>query len=76
MNKEENKSSFEVNIRNLEKIVKELESGEVDLDEAINKYTEAMKIVKVCNDKLNSAEAQINKIMNPDGSLSEFKVEE
>ena len=38
--------SFEEKIKKLESIVNELESGEVDLDDAINKYTEAMKLSK------------------------------
>ena len=50
----ENKNlSFEEKIKKLESIVNELESGEVALDDAINKYTEAMKLSKECSDKLN-----------------------
>ena len=30
---------------------------------SIKKYTEAMKIVKVCNDKLTSATDAVNKIL-------------
>ena len=44
MSKEE--KSFEEKLSELEVIVKELESGNVDLDNAINKYTEAMKIAR------------------------------
>lgn len=73
---EKNEVSFEENIRNLEKLVKELESGEVDLDNAINKYTEAMKIAKVCSDKLSNAQNQINKILNDNGQLEDFEVKE
>ena len=35
---------FEDKIKELEKIVVELENGEVDLDDAIDKYTKAMKL--------------------------------
>ena len=35
-------NSFEDKIKELETIVKELESGEVNLDDAIEKYTKAM----------------------------------
>ena len=47
---EENKN-FESSLQELETIVKELESGNVNLDDAINKYTEAMKLAKECSDK-------------------------
>ena len=47
MSKEE--KSFEEKLSELEVIVKELESGNVDLDNGINKYTEAMKIASDCS---------------------------
>ena len=40
-------------LNKLEEIVSELEQGNIDLDDAINKYTEAMKLAKDCSDKLN-----------------------
>ena len=68
--------SFEDKIRMLEEIVKELESGEVPLDDAINKYTEAMKLAKECSDKLTEVSDKVNKIMLENGKLEEFTVEE
>ena len=60
----------------LEEIVKELESGEVPLDDAINKYTEAMKLAKECSDKLNKVSEKVNKIMTENGKLEDFTVSE
>lgn len=71
----ENKK-FEELMTDLETIIKELETGEVDLESSIEKYTEAMKIVKLCGEKLDVATESVNKILNEDGSLSDFKVEE
>ena len=77
MAKEEKKElTFEENLNNLETIVKELESGEVNLDDAINKFTEAMKIAKECDDKLKNAEENINKILNKDGTITDFEITE
>lgn len=67
--------SFEDSLNELEQIVKDLESGNVPLDDAITKFNEAMKIAKNCNDKLNKAEESVNKILNKDGTLEDFKVE-
>ncbi len=64
---------FEEKLQNLEEIVKELEEGNVDLDDAINKYTEAMKIAKECSDKLDKATKAVNKILNENGELEDFK---
>ena len=41
----------------------------------VKKYTEAMELVKFCSEKLNNATKTVNKILNNDGSLSEFKTE-
>ena len=73
---EEKELTFEESLEKLESIVKKLESGEVPLDDAINEYNTAMKLAKSCDEKLKSAEEAITKIVNPDGSLSDFKVEE
>ena len=72
----EKELSFEENIKKLETIVKELETGEVPLDDAINKFNEASNIAKICDNKLKNATDSINKIMNSDGSLENFVVEE
>ena len=72
----EKEISFEENIKKLESIVKELESGEVELDKAMSKFNEACEIAKVCDSKLKNATEQVNKIMSSDGTLKDFKVEE
>ncbi len=68
--------SFEEKIKKLEAIVTELESGEVALDDAINKYTEAMKLSRECSDKLNEVSEKVNKILNSNGELEDFEVKE
>ena len=68
--------TFEENLENLEKIVKDLESGNIPLDDAIEKFTEAMKLAKLCDNKLKNAEEKLNSILNKDGKLEEFSIEE
>jgi len=60
----------------LEVIVRDLENGNADLEDSIQKYSEAMKLVKQCNDKLNNATESVNKILKEDGTLEDYKVEE
>ena len=74
--KEEKKINFEENIKKLEEIVHELESGDVLLDDALNKFNEAFKLSKECDEKLNEVNESLNKILNKDGTLSDFKPEE
>ena len=68
--------SFEEKIKKLETIVAELESGEVPLDDAINKYTEAMKLSRECSNKLNEVSEKVNKILKENGTLEDFEVTE
>lgn len=71
MAKEEKK--FEEKLETLESIVKELEEGNTPLDDAINKYTEAMKIAKECSKELDDATKAVNKILNENNELEDFK---
>ena len=74
--KEKNPKTFEENLTLLENLVNELESGEIDLDKAISKYSDAMKIAKDCGDKLNNATEKVNKILNENGKLEDFDITE
>lgn len=73
---EKKEINFEENIKALEKIVEELESGNVPLDKALEKFNEGIKLSKECQTKLEEVSSAVNKILNEDGTLSDFKVEE
>ena len=76
MEKKKDKINFEENIKKLETIVRELESGNVALDDALDKFNEAFKISKECDLKLKEVSESLNKVLNKDGNLEEFKIEE
>ena len=76
MEKKKDKINFEENIKKLENIVKELESGNVPLDDAINKFNEAFTLSRECDEKLKEVTESLNKVLNKDGKLEEFKIEE
>ena len=76
MKASEKELTFEENIKKLEQIVQELETGEVPLDDAINKFNEACTIAKICDKKLKNATDSVNKILKDDGALEDFKIEE
>lgn len=67
--------TFESALTELDIIVKDLESGAIELESAIEKYTEAMKLVKFCSDKLNAATESVNKIAAENGELKDFDLE-
>ena len=76
MAKEKESLKFEDKVKELEEIVNELESGEIDWDSSIEKYTKAMKLVKECDSKLKNIEEQVNKILKENGELEDFSIEE
>lgn len=67
--------TFEKALQELEVIIKDLESGNIPLEEAINKYTDAMNLVKICQEKLDKATKQVNKILNENDELTDFNLE-
>ena len=50
---------FEELLKELEEIVKELESGTLTLDESIKKYQRGMELSNLCKEKLLSAKELI-----------------
>lgn len=50
---------FEDAINRLESIVKEMESGQLSLDDMIARFEEGSALVKQCGDKLNEVEKKI-----------------
>lgn len=65
------KSNFEDNMENLEKIVIELEKGELNLDDSISKFEEGINISKECNKILEEAEKKITILLEKDGEIKE-----
>ena len=74
--KKEKELSFEESLLTLEEIVRKLEIGDVPLDEAINEFNTAMKLAASCDEKLKNAEEAISKLVNKDGEIVDFKIEE
>ena len=71
--KDKKEKSFEESIVELEAIVKELETGSCSLDDAIAKFTEGMRLAKLCGDKLTNATEKVNKILTENGTLEDFE---
>ena len=72
MSKESKELNFEETMQKLEKIVQELEKGELNLDDSINKFEEGMKLSKNASKYLEEAEKKITVLINSkDGEISE-----
>ena len=61
---------FEDALKKLEKIVGDLENGNIPLDEALEKYEEGIRLSKVCAKKLEVAKKKVEILLKAeDGSL-------
>jgi exodeoxyribonuclease VII small subunit len=70
------KTTFENALKQLETIVKEMESGDLPLEQALKKYETGIEKVRYCMEILDSTEKKITQLtLNLDGSVSESTFE-
>ena len=64
--------TFEKALVRLEEILKVLESGTAPLDESLGMFEEGVKLIKLCNGKLDNAEQRIKILVkNQEGEYDE-----
>ncbi|MFD0048445.1 exodeoxyribonuclease VII small subunit [Actinomycetes bacterium NPDC127524] len=73
---EKKEMSFEEAMDNLEEIVEQLEEGDVPLEQAISIYKKGMDLSRLCHQKLKAVEDQMAQILQEDGELAGFSVQE
>ena len=61
--------SFEEYIEELESIVQKIELGQLTLDENLELYEKGMKLVRICNQKLEESECKIEQIVKRNGEV-------
>ena len=66
------KTTFEQSMKKLEQIVQELESGDLLLEEAMQKFEEGINLSKLCSEKLDETEKKITLLLQDQkGNVSE-----
>ena len=70
--------NFETKLKELEEIAKDLEKGDLSLEDSVKKFEKGIKISKECNKLLEDAEKRITILLNNDGEIEEkdFALEE
>ncbi|TXK26303.1 exodeoxyribonuclease VII small subunit [Pontibacter qinzhouensis] len=63
-NKEINSMSYREATRELEEILRAIENDSVDVDELTVKVQRSSQLIKLCKDKLRSAEHAIDQVFN------------
>lgn len=70
---EKQPESFEDALKELEQIVRKLESGQVSLEESINFYTRGSELKKFCEEKLSKARMKVEMVMRGNSGEAELK---
>lgn len=66
------KVNFEETMNKLEEIANQLEKGDLNLDESVEKFEQGMQLSKQCSKILEEAEQRITILLkNSEGELSE-----
>lgn len=64
---------FEEALKKLEKIVDELEDGDIPLDDALEKYEEGIRLSKMCAKKLEAAKKKVEILLKSEDGSAELK---
>ncbi len=63
------KRTFESALSRLEQITKEMEAGNLSLEESLKKFDEGIKLTRFCNEKLTQARAKVELLLDKNGTL-------
>ena len=66
-----NKMKFETALSELEHVIAKLESQDTSLDDAMKLYEKGMSLVRVCTERLESAEQKIKLLQMNNGQVCE-----
>ncbi len=61
----EKKMKYEEAVHEIERIVRQMENDELDLDSLAGQLKRAQELLKLCRDKLTKTEKDINAVLNP-----------
>jgi len=64
VNTDKKSKGIESKLQELENLLEELESGELDLDDALKKFEKGIKLSRECQKTLESAELKIQVLMD------------
>lgn len=68
-------ATFEENLDTLQAIVEEMEKGDINLTELIEKYSQGIELSKKCMKALKMAGDTMDLLVKDDGEVEEFKIE-
>lgn len=67
---------FEKSLQHLEKIVNQMESGELGLEESLEQFEQGIRLAKNCQDTLANAEMRVEQLIEKNGLQQTVAFEE
>jgi exodeoxyribonuclease VII small subunit len=67
------KKKFEDAVEELERVVEQLESGELSLEDSLTAFENGVRLVKLCNQKLTEVERKIELLVKDKGGKLQLK---
>ena len=63
------KQTYEENIEQIDEILEKLENGELSLEDSINEYEKAIKLIKESEKLLEIGEGKVLKVLEKNGKI-------
>ena len=76
MNGKKTNLSFEKSLKQLEKIVEDLESGDMSLEESLKSFEKGIKLTRQCQEELSKAELKIQRLIEENGESKTVPLED
>ena len=70
----ETKLNFDEALRQLEQVVRQVEAGNLPLEQSIDLYKKRMLLSGECHQKLQQIESEVAKLVDPTGAMTDFEV--
>ncbi len=61
--------TFEASLEDLEKVVRELESGDLSLERSLDLFSRGMSLSDACRKQLEEAETRVEMLIRKDGGM-------
>ncbi len=70
------KKTFEDALSRLEEITRDMENGDLSLEDSLKKFDEGIKLAELCNRKLDEAQKKVNILIKKNNKLVEMPFNE
>jgi exodeoxyribonuclease VII small subunit len=67
MSRKKNPSQFENAMEELEKLVEQMEQGDISLEESLKAFERGIKLTRTCQQALQEAEQKVQLLLEQDG---------